>query len=248
MDNEYFSAKTIYKHNLMKTVFITGISRGLGKELFELFVSNGYKVYGVLRNELEAEKLEKELPKNANIILADLSKDESILSIQKMVKENPIDLLINNAGIGGKSYLIEEIETQEILKLFNIHCLGVLRMIKALKNNLLKATNPIVLNLNSRLGSITRQSNGTYKNINVSYAYRIAKASQNMLTVCLRREFKDNIKFISIHPGKMNTKMAQIDANAEPKDIANKIFEFYRFGKLKEENGIVELDEEIIEW
>ena len=232
----------------MKTILITGISRGLGKELFQLFVSEGYTVYGILRNKLKAQKLEKELPKNGKIILTDLSSDQSINSIQTIIKQNRIDLLINNAGIGGKSYLIEETESKEIFELFNIHCLGVFRTVKALKVNLLKANEPIVLNLNSRFGSITRQSNGTYLNTAVSYAYRIAKAAQNMLTNCLRTEFKDKIKFVSIHPGKMKTEIAQVDADIEPEVIANKILRFYQNGSFKEENGIIELDKEIIEW
>ena len=232
----------------MKTILITGISRGLGKELFELFISKGYNVYGILRNKLLAQKLESELTKNGKIILTDLSTDESINSIQTVVGKNTIDLLINNAGIGGKSHLIDKIESEEILDLFNIHCLGVFRTTKALQANLLKANEPIVLNLNSRLGSITRQSNRTYKNINVSYSYRIAKAAQNMLTNCLRTEFKDEIKFISIHPGKMKTDIAQVDADIEPKTIAYKILEAYENKKFELENGIVELDKEIIEW
>jgi len=232
----------------MKTVLITGISRGLGRALFELFMSKGYFVYGVLRNRLEAEKLEQELSGKMKIILADLSSDESIKSIRTIVQENSIDLLVNNAGIAGRSYLIDETESEEILNLFNIHCLGVLRTIKALKTNLLKSKEPIVLNLNSRFGSITRQSNGTYKDLDVSYSYRIGKAAQNMLTNCLRAEFKDKIKFISLHPGKMKTGIAQIDADVEPKMVAHKILEFYESGKLKEEKGILELGKEVIEW
>ncbi len=232
----------------MKTILITGISRGLGKELFELFLSKGYLVYGVLRNKFEAEQLKSELPENGKIILADLSSDQSIHSIQTVIGQQPIDLLINNAGIGGQSHLIDEIESEEILELFNIHCLGVFRTVKALKTNLLRSNTPIVLNLNSRLGSITRQSNGTYENITVSYSYRIGKAAQNMLTNCLRAEFKDDIKFISIHPGKMKTAIAQIDADIEPEVIANRILTSFENGAFTEENGIVELEKELIEW
>ncbi len=232
----------------MKTVFITGINRGLGKELFNLFTSENYFVYGVLRDPIEAEELRKNIPKNSKIIIADLTSDKSIDLIQQITKDIPIDLLINNAGIGGREHLIENIEPKEINDLFNIHCLGVFRTIKALKKNLLKAEKSTVLNLNSRLGSITRQSNGTYKNLTVSYSYRIAKASQNMLTNCLRSEFKDTIQFISIHPGKMKTEIASKDANIEPMDVAKRILSSFENGKLKEENGIIELEKEIIEW
>jgi len=77
--------------------------------------------------------------------------------------------LINNAGIGGNSHLIENIDSTEIIELFNIHCLGVFRTTKALANNLVKAKHPIILNMNSRFGSIARQAKGTYGNLTVSY-------------------------------------------------------------------------------
>ena len=232
----------------MKTVLITGINRGLGKELFELFLSKGYFVFGVLRNASAAETLENKLPKNGKVILGDISSDKSIESIQAAVKDRPIDLLINNAGIEGKSFLIDEIEPEEILNLFNVHCLGVFRVVKALKKNLQKAEKPIVLNLNSRLGSITRQSNGTYGHLGISYSYRIAKAAQNMLTNCLRSEFKGSIQFISLHPGKMKTEIASKDADSEPKEVACKILDTYEKDKFKEERGIIELDKQLIEW
>ena len=105
----------------MKTILITGINRGLGKELYRLFISKGYYVFGILRNELTAREIEKDLPENGEIIIADLSTDESIESVKTVVEDKPIDLLINNAGIGGDSYKLEELKSEEVLKLFNIH-------------------------------------------------------------------------------------------------------------------------------
>lgn len=232
----------------MKTVFITGINRGLGKELFNLFRSKGYLVYGLLRNGEAAELLIKEKLENVKIIQADLASDSAIRQIQTIVKHQPIDFLINNAGISGKEYLLENIPSSEISQLFEVHCLGVFRTVKALKNNLLLANNPIVINMNSRLGSITRQSNGTYQNLASSYSYRIAKAAQNMLTNCLRSEFKDRIQFLSIHPGRMKTEIAHTDADLEPKEIAQRIVRYYENSQLEEENGIIELGKEIIKW
>ena len=59
----------------MKTVFITGISRGLGKELFDLFASRDYYVYGVIRKPEDAAQLENNIPKNSKLIVADLESD-----------------------------------------------------------------------------------------------------------------------------------------------------------------------------
>ena len=232
----------------MKTVFITGINRGLGKALFNLFSTKGYFVYGLLRNEEAAKLLIKENLNNVKIIQADLASDTAIQRIQAIVQDQPIDFLINNAGISGKEFLLENIPSSEISQLFEVHCLGVFRTVKALRKNLLQADNPIVLNLNSRLGSITRQSNGTYQHLTSSYSYRIAKAAQNMLTNCFRAEFKGKIQFLSIHPGRMKTEIAHSDADVEPATIAQRLWMDYENNQLKEENGIVELGKEIMEW
>lgn len=232
----------------MKTVLITGINRGLGKALFNCFASAGHFVYGVVRNEAEVNGLANQFPNNSEIILADLASDKSIQAIQDVVNAKSIDLLINNAGIAGNAHLIETSTSTEINDLFNVHCLGAFRTVKALQHNLMSVDQPIVLNLNSRLGSITRQSNSTYSGLNISYSYRIAKAAQNMLTNCLRQEFKGKIQFISIHPGRMKTDIASTDADVEPTEIANRILRFYQERKLNEENGIIELEKEVIEW
>jgi len=232
----------------MKKVVITGVNRGLGREMFRQFIAKDYFVYGVLRNQSEYEALQKNLPDNCELILADIGSDSSINLLQEAIQDHPIDLLINNAGIGGSESTIEKTETSEINEAFNIHCLGVVRTVKALRNNLLKSSDPLVISLNSRFGSITRQDKRIYEDLAVSYSYRIAKASQNMLTVSLRSEFKDKIRFVSLHPGKMKTEIASKDADVEPLDVANRILEQCERGELKEENGITELDKELIEW
>lgn len=232
----------------MKNVLITGINKGLGKELFDQLVEKGYFVYGLLRNEETFNELQQRKQNNSELIFADLTDDKCIDSIQQVVKNNRIDLVINNAGIGGTATKLEDVETEEILKLFNVHCLGVLRVMKAVSNNLVKNDDTVVINLNSRLGSITHQSIGTFKNLEVSYSYRIAKAAQNMLTTCLRKEFDQKIKFVSLTPGKLKTELAQTNADLEPSESARRIIDFWEKGKFETINGIMEVPDKILEW
>ena len=232
----------------MKTIFITGINRGLGKALFQLFITRGYHVYGLLRNAAAAEELKKAMPSNGNIILADIGHDASIASIKEAVGETTVHLLINNAGIAGESFLLSDTAPDEVLDLFNIHCLGVLRVVKALQANLSKAEDPVVVNINSRFGSITRQSLGVYSDLDVSYSYRIAKAAQNMLTNCMKAEMGQEVTFVSLHPGRMKTDIAQTDADLDPQEVAASILQSYEKGLFEDENGIVELNKGVIEW
>lgn len=232
----------------MKTVFVTGINKGLGKEFFNQLTQAGYFVYGLLRNEDYYNTLRQQQLKNVEMILADITNDDCIEKIRVVVKDNPIDLLINNAGIGGEGMTLDETNANEIMQLLDVHCLGVLRVLKATKDNLLKSEDPTVINLNSRFGSVSNQYNKTFQKLKVSYSYRIAKAAQNMLTNCLRLELGDRIEFVSITPGKLITELAQVDANLTPEEGARRIISHWEAGKLKSENGILQVPDHITEW
>jgi short-subunit dehydrogenase len=237
-----------FKQNtILKKVFISGITRGLGKELFEQFSERKYFVYGLLRDEKKFKELSEKSKNNTKLILADISSDDCISQIQQIVKADKIDLIINNAGIGGEESKLENIKTFEIIKLFNVHCLGVIRVLQALRENFSENDNSTILNINSRLGSISRQSLGIYKNLEVSYSYRIAKASQNMLTNCLKFEFK-NQTFVSLTPGKLKTDISQPDADTLPSQSAKNIIDFWEQNRFQNENGIKELNGNLIEW
>ena len=119
---------------------------------------------------------------------------------------------------------------------------------KALQANLSKAEDPVVVNINSRFGSITRQSLGVYSDLDVSYSYRIAKAAQNMLTNCMKAEMGQEVTFVSLHPGRMKTDIAQTDADLDPQEVAASILQSYEKGLFEDENGIVELNKGVIEW
>jgi hypothetical protein len=68
-----------------------------------------------------------------------------------------------------------------------------------------------------------------------------------MLTNCLKIEF-ENQNFVSLMPGKLKTKISQPDADTLPSESAKKIIEYWEQGKFKNENGIKELNGNLIEW
>jgi NAD(P)-dependent dehydrogenase (short-subunit alcohol dehydrogenase family) len=88
-----------------------------------------------------------------------------------------------------------------------------------------KSSNPRIINLSSRLGSLSKMSSGEFAKGKFSYSYRIAKAAQNMLTLCLDQELEDIPIFVAaIHPGKLQTSMGAYDADMSPGDAATSIY------------------------
>jgi 3-oxoacyl-[acyl-carrier protein] reductase len=91
-------------HNENKTAIVSGSSTGIGSDIAEFLVNDGYNVVMTYyKNKIKAEKLEKKLKKIGNVKLykLDVSKFSNVNSLVKNILKHysSIDLLINNAGI-----------------------------------------------------------------------------------------------------------------------------------------------------
>ncbi|WP_422657591.1 SDR family NAD(P)-dependent oxidoreductase [Paenibacillus sp. EC2-1] len=215
----------------MESVLITGANRGLGLELQKSFHSGSFITFPVVRTVEAAEQLQKQFPSGCFPIVADLTSDDSIEIIKTNLSRNTdsLDIVINNAGISGSEFLIETVRTEEVNDLFNIHCLGAIRTTQACIQYLRKSDNPRVINISSRLGSLSRMASGEFKNSGFSYSYRMAKAAQNMFTICLGEELmKDNITVCAIHPGQLLTRGRSTDADTDPAIAAENIYKWIR--------------------
>jgi len=227
----------------MKNVLITGGARGLGKELINVYYANNYNVFCVVRKREDAEKLSKEFTNNFTPIIADLTDDRCIDIIKNTLSKSieHLDILINNAGIPGNAYNIETVTSTEMNSLFEIHCIAIIRTTQATLGLLKCSAKPKIVNITSRLGSLSAMASGEFKGREFSYSYRIAKGSQNMLSICLRQELKPyNINVISIHPGKIQTQSGSSDANSSAYESAEKIFKWIEDDNTNKEGTFTE--------
>jgi short-subunit dehydrogenase len=222
----------------MKTVVITGAGRGLGYELLRQFYEKGYTVFPIIRKPSLIQMIKKQFPDNCFPILADIGEDSSIETIRKQLDKSTvsIDILINNAGIRGKEKSIFNIKSEEMHELFNVHCIGAIRTIQSVMPFLKNSDNPRIINISSRLGSLSKMASDEFKDGMFSYSYRIAKASQNMLTLCLHNELNPlGIHVSAVHPGKLKTSSGPVDADKEPSESARHMFEWIE--TLNKENS-----------
>ncbi len=228
-----------------KTIIITGASRGLGYALTKQFLLNQWQVFPLVRKNKDAKVLKTISESKCFPIVSDITDIKVQSTIRETIESHDgIDVLINNAGVGGSGVLLNETRPDEVLSLIDVHCLGVLRVTQAVMPFLVDEG--ILINVSSRFGSISKVSAGELDNIACSYSYRIAKAAQNMLTQCMCREFKDSsIRICSIHPGRLRTDSASMDADRTPEEAAEILFE--RLKSIKH-GGFYSLFEEMIEW
>ena len=230
----------------MESVLITGVSRGLGKAMVDLFLLNEWKVFGLYRESGHTPELKHErfIP-----IIADINDNGCEEKISAALNHEPLRLIINNAGRGGMSYRLKDVKPDDLQLLFETHCVGALRVTRACIKNLLLHPDPAIININSRMGSVTGQYSGKYDHLERSYEYRIAKAAQNMLAACMYSEFGKRIRVLQVHPGRIKTATAQVDAVLEPVEAADKIYALWNSGILKSGKGIYDAETgELYSW
>ncbi|KAG6622992.1 Short chain dehydrogenase [Phytophthora cinnamomi] len=223
--------------SVAKTVLITGSNRGIGLAFTRHYVANGWKVIAAARDVEGATDL-KELAV-AKIVPLDISDEASIAKAAETLKGEPIDLLINNAGMGGGGG-IPDVTKAEMMKLFEVNAVGPFLMTRALLPNLKLAVakngSATVGQVTSRMGSIADNGSGG------RYSYRASKSALNMLNKSLSVDLKDDkIIALALHPGYVVTRMTghtgevtteesvagltKIIADAKPED-SGKYFHF----------------------
>jgi NAD(P)-dependent dehydrogenase (short-subunit alcohol dehydrogenase family) len=116
-----------------KTVFVAGGTRGIGLALVEVYKQNGWKVIASARNLDTADELKALSPNK--IVQLDTSDEASILQAAKELEGEPIDLLINNAGIAN-SDTIATATKASMVQHFEVNAVGPFLMTRALLPNL----------------------------------------------------------------------------------------------------------------
>jgi NAD(P)-dependent dehydrogenase (short-subunit alcohol dehydrogenase family) len=114
---------------MVKTIFITGASSGLGKATAKLFAKNGWKVIATMRNPQN----ERELTQHENIELfaLDVTNAEQIKKVVNQITAlTKIDVVFNNAGYG-LAGPFEGATDEQIVQQINTNLLGVMRVTQA---------------------------------------------------------------------------------------------------------------------
>ncbi|WP_183576473.1 SDR family oxidoreductase [Mucilaginibacter sp. X5P1] len=139
---------------MKKTVLITGVSSGFGKETAKLFHTNGWNVIATMRSP---EK-ETELTTLDNVFISKLDVTDK-LSIQNAVaagieKFGKIDVLVNNAGYGALGAL-EAATEEQVKQQFDVNFFGLIEVTKAVLPGMRQQKSGTIINVSSVGGRIT---------------------------------------------------------------------------------------------
>ncbi|MEI7792689.1 MAG: SDR family NAD(P)-dependent oxidoreductase [Candidatus Berkelbacteria bacterium] len=205
----------------MKTVVITGVSRGIGRATANKFLSEGWRVIGTSTSGQADYSHE-----NLEVVQLDFLDSISIKSAsEKIASLSPrIDALVNNAGVALDSW-DEGVDMLKVRKTFEINLFGLIELTENLLPNITNGGR--IVNLTSRYGSFSMPIDD-----NTSIGYRMAKASLNMYTRFLAFRLADHQIIVSaIHPGWTKTDMGfdgstdEAKPDREPEEPAREIFD-----------------------
>jgi NAD(P)-dependent dehydrogenase (short-subunit alcohol dehydrogenase family) len=192
-----------------RTVLVTGANRGLGLEFAKQYQAAGWNVVGTAREPDAAVEL-KAL--GVRIEALDVASDESVAALAQRLSAQPIDLLINNAGVSSvKARSLADVKLDEYERVFQVNAFGPVRVTQALLPNLRAGNGKQVVSITSGLGSTTNNSGGGF------WAYRESKAALNMFMRSLAAELKrDGFVCIAMSPGWVKTDMGGPNAELTP--------------------------------
>lgn len=202
----------------MKTVLITGANKGIGFETAHQLAKLGYYVYMGCRDKakgLNAVAKFKALGlTNVECIELDVTDIRSIKAAKETLesKTQHLDVLINNAGIAGEQpQNFSTCEIDLLRNVFDTNFFGVIQTTQQFLGLLKKSKEPVIVNVSSELGSLTRYSSASRNpNWDIYNAYSSSKTALNAFTVLLANELRDtNVKINSVCPGYTATDLNQ---------------------------------------
>ncbi|NOD77065.1 MULTISPECIES: SDR family oxidoreductase [unclassified Ruegeria] len=175
-------------------VVITGANRGIGRALSQRYSDRGEAVTGTSRDDSAQLRL-------------DVTDPVQQAAMAERLKDQPIDLLICNAGVYlDKGHTINDYPVDMWAQSFATNVTGVFLTIQALLPNL-RASGGKVAILSSQMASHTRAPGG-------SYIYRASKAAVLNLGRNLATDLKqDGIAVGIYHPGWVQTDMGGVAAD-----------------------------------
>ncbi|MFB9137614.1 SDR family oxidoreductase [Vibrio olivae] len=231
----------------MKRILITGANRGFGLALAQLAYQQGHSLYLVVRSDSACDILRQQFPE-ARVVICDITDDGYPQRLEAWLGEEVLDVVINNAGSGTKAPTLADTESAYLRKEFETNCIGPFATVKGALKAMTRATRPLLINISSRRGSLTLQSQLAAKGSGCSYSYRISKAAQNMLTLCLADDLEElGIRCVALHPGRMVTSMAASDAHMTPQQSAAHLLELIEHDQLQHRD-FVSLEQGSLPW
>jgi NAD(P)-dependent dehydrogenase (short-subunit alcohol dehydrogenase family) len=191
----------------MKSAVVTGTSTGIGLTTSLHLARNGYQVFAGMRNLAKADALQtaaeaENLP--VTVVQLDVCDTDSVKqAFAEIEKTGPVDVLINNAGIGGAAPL-ELVPEAEHKQMFETNYFGVVRCIQAVLPSMRERQTGSIVNITSAVGLQATPN---------QIAYSASKWALECLGEALAHEvYRFGVRVVNVEPGVIMTSIFENSA------------------------------------
>jgi NAD(P)-dependent dehydrogenase (short-subunit alcohol dehydrogenase family) len=190
----------------MPSALITGANRGIGLEFAKQYLADGWRVYATCRDPNSASELRQLADKSGDklrILALNVTDPASVKAAAAELDGQAIDLLLNNAGVGGvRGQTIGNIDYEAWAKVLDANTMGPMRVSEAFVDHVARSKRKLIVTLTSGMGSIADNTSGG------SVPYRSSKAAVNMVMRSLAIDLVPRgITCVVVNPGWVRTDM-----------------------------------------
>lgn len=183
---------------------ITGASSGIGRDMARYLAQKGWDLILVARREDRIKELKEELNAvNVRCITADVGSAADCTALYEAVKDDGVDLLINNAGFGlAGAFTKTDLDTE--LNMIDVNIRAVHILTKLFLRDFVRRDSGIILNVASSAGFMPGPLLSTYY-ATKNYVLRLSEAIYEEL-----RRKGSRVKISVLCPGPVNTEFNQV--------------------------------------
>ncbi len=206
INSSYISAEVAFVPD-NPTVLITGSNRGLGLEFSRQYAAAGWNVIATCRNPQAAEELQTLAGKYNQVVVEkmDVTSDRDVETLATKYKNQPIDVLLNNAGIYGtlEKQTLGTLDFEELKRVFDVNTIGSLRVSAAFLDNVAASEQKKIISLGGGMGTPTIGSM-----FGGHYFMKMSKAAHLSAMGTLQADVDDTgIIITMISPGRVDTQL-----------------------------------------
>lgn len=232
----------------MASILITGSNRGLGLEWARQYAADGWRVYATCRHPELADELHRLAGTSPNLTVhrLDVTRDEEIAAVARELAGEPLDILLNNAGVYFEKFLDEDLDNidyEQWEATFRVNSLGPMRVSTAFTEQVARSERRLIVAITSHMGSIAEIGSPG------SYAYRSSKSALNAAMKGLSLALQPRgIGVLLLHPGWVQTRMggpgATLTTETSVRGMRNLVENF----RMRETGRFYRFDGSVIPW
>jgi NAD(P)-dependent dehydrogenase (short-subunit alcohol dehydrogenase family) len=184
----------------MKTIVITGVTRGLGRAMAEEFARLGHRVLGCGRSSGPILELTQAYPKPHDFDVVDVADDDEVKKWAKRLLQSHAvpDLLLNNAAIINRNAPLWKVPAEDFSNVIDVNIKGVANVIRHLAPAMIERGTGVIVNFSSGWGRSTDAEVAPYC---------ATKWAIEGLTQSLAQELPSGMAAVPLNPGVIDTDM-----------------------------------------